>query len=56
MGIAFQIVRTPQATRPTKIEVVVEELCTRLVARIPINNPINELEVVFSNASAKPLP
>ncbi len=44
------------ATSATVIEVVVEELWTRLVARMPMSKPMNGLEVVVSNCSAKPPP
>tara|TARA_B100000315_G_C14587041_1_gene593576 strand:+ start:963 stop:1157 length:195 start_codon:yes stop_codon:yes gene_type:complete len=46
----------PEATIPTTIEVVVDELWTRLVARIPIKRPIKGLEVVLIRPSAKSLP
>jgi len=46
MGIAFLSVRKPEATRPTVMDVVVEELWIMLVTRIPIRRLANGLDVV----------
>jgi len=56
MGIAYSTGRAPPPTSPTTREVVVDELCTRLVARIPVNNPTKGLEYELISCSAKPLP
>ena len=50
------MVRAPLATSATVMDVVVDELCTRLVARIPMRSPMIGLEVVDSSCSANPLP
>jgi hypothetical protein len=47
---------TPEATIPTTIEVVVDELWMILVAKIPINNPTKGSEVVRIRSSAKVRP
>jgi hypothetical protein len=56
IGIAPSMVNAPAATSPTVIEVVVEELWTSVVARIPMKSPTNGLEVRSISVSAKPLP
>jgi len=56
MGIAFEIVITPEPTIPTTIEVVVEEDCTMLVARMPIKRPMNGFDVALIRFSANSLP
>jgi len=56
IGIAYATGRTPPPTSPTMREVVVDELCTRLVARIPVNNPRKGFEYELISCSAKPLP
>jgi hypothetical protein len=56
IGIALATVNPPDPTMPTTIEVVVEELWTTLVARIPIRSPTKGFEVVFSRLSAKFFP
>jgi hypothetical protein len=56
IGIALDTFMTPEPTIPTTMEVVVEELWTRLVAKIPINKPTKGLEVVLMRLSAKPSP
>jgi hypothetical protein len=56
MGIAPSMVRAPAATRPTVIEVVVDELCTSVVARMPMKSPTKGLAVRSIRASAKPFP
>jgi hypothetical protein len=56
MGTAFSRERIPAATKPTTVQVVVEELCTRLVARIPIKRPTKGLDVLLISRSANPPP
>jgi hypothetical protein len=56
IGMAPWRVRTPPATQPTVIDVVVEELWIMLVASIPINSPTIGLEVVSMRVSANPFP
>jgi hypothetical protein len=56
IGIDVSSDNAPPATRPTTIDVVVDELCIRLVATIPIINPANGFDVIWINDSAKPLP
>ncbi len=56
IGIALEIPRAPPATSPTVIDVTVEELCTMLVARIPIKRPTKGFEVVSRSCSAKSFP
>ena len=56
IGTALATFRIPEPTIPTIIEVVVDELWTRLVARTPINNPTKGLEVVAIRFLAKSLP
>ena len=56
MGIAPLMEIMPEDTMPTRRDVTVDELCIRLVAKIPINKEINGLDVVFKRVSAKPFP
>jgi hypothetical protein len=56
IGIAAGRVSTLLATRATVMDVVVDELCTRLVVSIPINNPTIGFDVVVNNCSANPFP
>jgi hypothetical protein len=56
IGTALLTVRVPEPTIPTTMEVVVEELCTRLVAKIPMKRPTNGFDVVLISCSAKPAP
>ena len=56
IGIAPLTSSAPPATRPTAIEVVVDELWTRLVARMPMKRPTKGLEVVVRSCSANPRP
>ena len=56
MGIALVTVMQPDATIPTIIEVVVEELWIILVTSIPIKSPIKGFEVLLIRAAAKFLP
>jgi hypothetical protein len=56
MGMALSRVSAPPATNPTTIEVVVEELCMRLVDTTPIMSPAKGLDVIWIKVSAKPVP
>ena len=56
IGIAPSMVSAPAATSPTVIEVVVDELCTRLVARMPTRSPTNGFAVRAISSSANPFP
>ena len=56
MGIASWIVSASDATSPTTIVVVVDELWIRLVARKPMIRPATGSAAVFSNCSANPRP
>ena len=56
IGIADRKGTTPAATIPTKIEVVKDELWTKLVVRMPTNNPMNGFAVVEISTSANPRP
>ena len=56
MGTANSIVRACEATRPTMIVVVVDELWIRLVARNPMKSPATGSEAAFRSCSAKPRP
>ena len=56
MGIAFVMESALAPTIPTTTQVVVEELCTRLVAKIPITSPIIGLDVVSMSCWAKSSP
>ena len=56
MGMAFSKLRIPEPTRPTIIEVVVEEDWIMAVARIPIIRPTRGLDVAPKMATAKSLP
>lgn len=47
--------KVPAATIPTTKGVVVEELCIRLVARIPINKPIKGAAELERSSSARPI-
>ena len=55
-GMAVDTSSAPAATIATVIDVVVDELCTRLVASTPMKSPTNGFAVVMSNRSANPLP
>ncbi len=55
-GTASCTVRMSDATSPTTIVVVVEELWIRLVARKPISRPASGSAVVFRSCSASPRP
>ena len=55
MGTAFWMVKIPEATNPTTVQVVVDELCTRLVARMPMKRPTSGFEVVLIRRSANPV-
>jgi hypothetical protein len=56
MGIALGTVSTPPPTKPTTMEVVVEELWISEVASIPMNKPTSGLEVLVIRVSARSLP
>ncbi len=56
MGTAFSIDSMPAATNPTTVEVVMDELWTMLVARIPMKRPTSGLDVVAIRRSEKPAP
>ena len=56
MGIAHLIESAPPATKPTTIEVVVEELCIMLVAKRPINKPMIGFDVVCISLSLNASP
>ena len=56
IGMAPSMVRAPAATSATIMDVVVEELWTRVVARIPTKRLTNGLEVLSIRPSANPLP
>jgi hypothetical protein len=56
IGTASTGFSVPDATMATTVEVTVEELCTMLVARIPIKRPAIGLLVYSNSVSAKPLP
>jgi hypothetical protein len=56
IGMADAIGITPPPTSPTMREVIVDELCIKLVARIPVNNPRKGFEYEVISCSAKPFP
>ncbi len=56
IGMATEMLSAPEATRPTTIVVVVEELWIRLVARNPMMSPARGSDAVDTNCSAKPRP
>lgn len=56
MGIAPCRVMTPPATKPTVIDVVVEELWMMLVVNIPMSSPTIGWDVVSIKVSANPFP
>jgi len=56
IGMAASMERIPPPVRPTIIDVVVDELCIRLVARIPVNKPRKGFEYEPMIFSAKSLP
>jgi hypothetical protein len=56
MGTANSMVSAPEATNPTTIVVVVEELWIMLVARNPMRSPASGSDAVLRSCSARPLP
>ena len=56
IGIARATSRPPAATRPTVIDVIDDELCMKLVARVPMKRPTNGFDVAASSCSTTPSP
>jgi hypothetical protein len=56
IGMAVGTVRAPPPTRPTTMDVVVEELWMTDVVKMPMNRPTKGLEVPLMRLSEKPLP
>ena len=56
MGMALATVRALLPTSPTTMEVVLEELWTTEVDRMPMKRPTMGFEVPAIKASAKPFP
>jgi len=56
IGIALSKDSTPEATRPTTIDVVVDDDWIIAVAKTPITRPTTGFDVAWKIVSAKPLP
>jgi hypothetical protein len=56
MGTANSMVRVPEATNPTTMVVVVDELWIMPVATKPMSNPATGSDTMLMSCSAKPRP